>query len=450
MTERLRRWLERTAGGGVERRELLLLALALVVGLGLRVAYVLLTQGFALTGDQPEYHAEGQLIAEGMWFYTALPYGELHAGMWKAPGYPAFLGVVYMLVGPSVTGALLVQALIGPVVIAMVWLLARRLFDARVALVAAALAAVYPHMWQWELRLYPEGFALPLALLVMLLVLERTPSSRRAAAVGVVMGVGLLVRPTQFFLFALIAVAWTLASGPRRGLILTAVSVACAALTVAPWTVRNYVVADDFIPISMQDSAAYGTFNDQARDDPRFPWAWRAFTLRERDLFDPARPLPDGELRERLQGRALAYVVQNPLSVPKAFFWNGLSRTWDVRRPSNALVETDYDGRTRWVAAVGLAGYWLLLVVALVALRRMRKRRALVLPLLAGALAMSVVFTTAAVTRYRLPYEPLIVCLASTVLVTEWDRLRRRWSRSRRGASLERTSDPAQRQVRGV
>jgi 4-amino-4-deoxy-L-arabinose transferase-like glycosyltransferase len=417
---------------GIPRKELLALAVVLMAGLGLRVAYVLLTQDFPLTGDQPEYHSQGRLIADGMWFWTALPYGELHAGMWKAPGYPAFLGVVYTLIGPSVTGALLVQALIGPVVIAMVWLLARRLFDARVALVAAALAAVYPHMWQWELRLYPEGFALPVSLLVMLLVLERTPSTRRAAVVGVVMGVGLLVRPTQFFLFALIVVAWTLASGPRRGVALTALAVVCTALTVAPWTVRNYIVADDLIPISMQDSAAYGTFNDEARDDPRFPWAWRAFTRRERDLFDPARPLPDGELRERLQGRAFSYIADNPLSVPKAFFWNGLSRTWDVRRPSNALVEIDYDGRTRAVATVGLVSYWLLLVAALAALWRLRARRGLVLPLLAGGLAMSVVFTTAAATRYRLPYEPVIVCLASTVLVSAWDRVRGRWGQSSR------------------
>ncbi len=66
--------------------------------------------------------------------------------------------------------------------------------------------------------------------------------------------------------------------------------------------------------------------------------------------------------------------------------------------------------------------YYVLLVAALVALWRLRARRALVLPLLAMAFAASVVFTTVAATRYRLPLEPMIVILACSVLVGAVDR----------------------------
>lgn len=416
--------LTRLSGREVERREVLILAAVMLFGLALRVTYVLLTDDHVLVGDEPEHDFEGRQIEAGRWFYTELPYGHLHEGMWKAPGYPAFVGIVYSVLGISVTRLLLVQCLLGPVTIFLVWLLGRRLFDRRVALAGAGLAAFYPHMWQWEVRMYPEGFALPLALVVMILVLERTPTPRTAVAVGAAMGLGMLVRPTQFFIFALILMAWWLAATPRRALALTALSVGIAALVIAPWTIRNHSVSGGFIPISLQDAAAYGTFNDESKNDPRFPWGWRPVTARERDLFDPAHPLPDPELRRRLQDRALEYIEDNPSSVPKAFFWNGLSRTWDIRRPSNALVETDFDGRTKWVAAVGLGLYWLLLAACLVGLYRMWTRRTLVLPLLAGAVAASVVFTTAAVTRYRLPMEPLIALVALTVLLPMLDRLR--------------------------
>lgn len=409
-----------------ERRDVWILFGLMAVGLALRVAYVLATSGFELAGDAPEYHAEGRLIADGMWFHTTLPYGVLHEGMWKAPGYPAFVGVIYALLGVDVTTVLLVQCLVGPLTIYLVWRLGRRLFDGRLALVAAGVAAVYPHMWQWEVRLYPEGLALPFALGVMILALEREPTRGRAALVGLAMGVGMLIRPTQFFLFALVAVAWWISAGPRRGLGLAAVSVLVAGLTIAPWTVRNYVVADAFIPISMQDAAAYGTFNDESKNDERFPWAWRASTTRDRDLFDRSNPLPDGELRARLQDRAREYIVENPLSVPKAFFWNGVTRLWDLRRPSNALAEVPFDGRVRWVSWIGLVAYWALLAAALVALWRLRRRRALVLPVLAAALAASVVFTTVSASRYRLPFEPLIVLLALSVLLPWLDRLRAR------------------------
>ena len=409
---RARASLGRLAGGEVGLRELLLLLAAIGLGLALRVAYVALTHDHTLAGDEPEYHLQGIRATEGRWFWTDRPFGIEHAGMWKAPAYPAFVGVVYSVVGVSVGKLLLIQTLLlGPVVIFLSWLLARRLFDARVAVAVAFVAALYPHMWQWEGRLYAEALALPLGLLLLLLVLEREPTVRRAALVGAVMAASLLVRPSSFFFFAGIAVAWWLAAGLRRGTLLLGLSVLVTVLLVAPWTARNYRVADDFIPISLQDSAAYGTFNDDAANDPRSPYAWRVRTRREANLFD-GPPIPDAEFREELQRRARDYVKDHPASVPKAFFWNGLSRTWDIRRPAYAIDEVSFEGRTKSVSIAGIALYYVLLAAALVALWRLRARRTLVLPVLAMALAASVVFTTIAATRYRLPLEPMIVVLA--------------------------------------
>ena len=408
----------RLAGGEVERRELVLLLGAIALGLAVRVVYVLLTHDHTLAGDEPEYHLEGIRATEGRWFWTDRPFGIEHAGMWKAPGYPAFVGVVYELFGVSVRKLLLLQTLLlGPVVIFLSWLLARRLFDARVAVAAAFVAAVYPHMWQWEGRLYAEALALPLGLLLLLLVLERAPTPRLAALVGAVMAASLLVRPSSFFFFAGVAVAWWLEAGLRRGALLLALSVVVCVVLVAPWTARNQRVAGDFIPISMQDSAAYGTFNDDAANDPRSPYAWRVRTRREADLFD-GPPIPDAEFRDELLRRAREYVKEHPWSLAEAFFWNGLSRTWDVRRPAYAIDEVDFEGRDEGVSIAGIAMYYVLLVAALAALWRLRRRRSLVLPVLAMALAASVVFTTIAATRYRLPLEPVIVVLACSVLVS--------------------------------
>ncbi len=98
------------------------------------------------------------------------------------------------------TRALLVQTLISPFVIGGVWLLARRLFDHRVAVVAAAIAAFYPNMWQWEGRLYSEALALPLGVLILLLALERPATRKQGALVGVALGLAMLVRPTSVFM----------------------------------------------------------------------------------------------------------------------------------------------------------------------------------------------------------------------------------------------------------
>ena len=113
-----------------------------------------------------------------------------------------------------------------------------------------------------------------------------------------------------------------------------------------------------------------------------------------------------------LQEAALDYIGEHPLSVLEAFYWNGLSRFWDVRRPTHAVAEAEPEGRTEALAVAGMALYYVLLAAALVGLWRLRHRRTLVIPMLAMALAASVVFTVASATRYRAPFEPLLAILA--------------------------------------
>ena len=422
--ERLQRVLSRLAGREIARDHVVWLLLAVGVGLALRLAYVLATYDHPLAGDEPEYYLEGLRATEGRWFWTDRPFDIPHAGMWKSPGYPAWVSVVYIVFGVGVGKLLVLQTVVlGPIVILLTWLLARRLFDdPRVAKAAAFVAALYPHMWQWEGRIYPEALALPLGILLLLLVLERTPTPRLAVAVGAVLAVSLFVRPTAFFFVPGIAVAWWITAGFRRGTLMLGLSLIVTVLLVAPWTARNVRVADAFIPLSMQDAAAYGTFNDEAANDPRSPYAWRVRTAREEDLFN-GPPIPDAEFRRELQRRALDYIKDHPSSLPKAFFWNGLSRTWDIRRPQYALDEVTFEGRNRTVSGTGHphllrpAGG-----SARGAVAPARIGAPLVLPLLAMALGASVVFISAAATRYRLPLEPAIVVLACATGVWLLDR----------------------------
>ena len=443
-SEAVARLLSRLTGRDVTAREAQWLIGLMLLGWIIRIVYVLATEGYTLAGDQREYHAIGQAAAAGNWFHTPFPYGEVHESVARPPGYMAWIGVLYTVLGVSITKALLVQTLIGPIAIALTWVLARRLFEPRVALVAAALAALYPNMWQWEGRLYSEALVLPLSLLVMILVLEQPVTAKRAAVVGAVTGLSMLVRPSQIFMFLFVLVAFWVATGVRRSVAMTAVCVGAAALVISPWTIRNYVVSDHFVPISIQDMAIAGTFNDDAANDEKFPYAWRPTNSRDMDVWGPgSRRLEDAELRDVLQSRALDYIEDNPFSVAEAFFWNGLSRTWDIRTPARVLDEVPFEGREEPVAAVGLGAYWILLAAAIAALWRLRRRTSLTLPILAGALGTSIVFTIAAGSRYRVPYEPVLVVMASTTLVLAYDRLRGRSGSQASAESPRPGAEPA-------
>ena len=402
---------------GLTRRELGLLCLAVGLGVAVRLAFVVATRGHVLAGDEIEYDIQGRFFADGMPWWSTTPYGDAHPSLWKAPGYTAWVGLWYAVLGTSPDRVFAVQAvLLAPVTVTLGFLLARRLFGAGAGVAAAFVLAVYPFAWQFEVRLFSESLAVPLTTGVLLILLDRPPTRRVVVATGLLLGAAVLVRPSSLFLFPGVLVAWIAATGWRRGLATTAAATGIAVLCVAPWTVRNAVVGDGFVPVSIQSAALYCTFNEVAARNEVFPYACQILTPGALEVLET--PRSDVAFADALREQALDYIADNPLSVPQAFFWNGLSRLWDVRNPARALDEMPFEGRSEAVTAVGLALYLPLLALALWALWRHRARRALVLPVLAIALAASVVYTSASGTRYRAPLEPLIVALAcSTPLI---------------------------------
>ena len=95
------------------------------------------------------------------------------------------------------------------------------------------------------------------------------------------MGLAILGRANAIIL---LAAAWR----PRSGAGWRAPLVLCvaAALTVAPWTIRNYETFHAFVPVSTQfGSALAGTYNSEARADKVNPASWR--TLKRVDDYRP-------------------------------------------------------------------------------------------------------------------------------------------------------------------
>ncbi len=402
---------------GIGRREQLLVALAMALNAGIVLAFVIVRRHVLLAGDAPEYNTEGKFIAAGHWFWSMAPYGIAHASAWKAPLYPAFLGVLYAILGSHYVRVEVVQALVlAPLTVLLSWWLARGVFGRRAGVATALIVAVYPNIWQWDGLLYSESIAIPLTLAALILCLERPATIRRAALAGALVGLNLLARPSSILLIAGVAVAWLASAGWRRGAGLAAVGVLVAVLVVAPWTVRNAVVLHGFLPISIQDAAGFGTFNSQAASDPVFPYAWRLSVPQAERILDPRRPLPDITMHAKLEHLITTYIKQHPASLVEAFFWNGLTRTWDVRRPSHILDEPHFEGRSRALSAVGMVMWWIILVLALSGLWRWRRRRSFVLPVLALALAASIVYTTESGTRYRATLEPLAVVVACSAM----------------------------------
>lgn len=112
----------------VPRRERLLLIAAMAASALLVIVYAIARQHEPLVGDQPEYDSEGRFFTSGHPWWSTIPFGVAHASAWKAPLYPAWVGVMYAMLGAHHVAVGVFQGLVlAPLTVFLTWLLAPRI-----------------------------------------------------------------------------------------------------------------------------------------------------------------------------------------------------------------------------------------------------------------------------------------------------------------------------------
>jgi len=165
-------------------------------------------------------------------------------------GYSFLLAAIFSVTGPSVTAAVTVNVALSLASLWLVHRIALRLTASRLAAsVALAIAAFHPNQIAYCALTANETLAsfLVLAGTALLLRAREMPGGARAAVLacgGVVFGLGCLVKP-QIAVLPTVCLAWFAWRDrqPRLRLVGSLVLVnAGLALTILPWTVRNYRV----------------------------------------------------------------------------------------------------------------------------------------------------------------------------------------------------------------
>ncbi|MGA1213172.1 MAG: glycosyltransferase family 39 protein [Solirubrobacterales bacterium] len=205
-------------------------------------AYERLARGLATDG---EYEQKGPGLPP--WTQPASNY---------SPGLPLMIGGLFASTGTDdPRAARILLALLGSLAIPATFLIGRRLTGYWGALAGAALVAFYPTLITDSGMVLTEGLAgllIALALLALFRV-ERAKPGAGWILPGLLFGLGAMVRP-EFLAVAVVVAATTgLAhrrEGYSRALAGPAILLASAALVIAPWTVRNAIELDRFVPIS--------------------------------------------------------------------------------------------------------------------------------------------------------------------------------------------------------
>jgi 4-amino-4-deoxy-L-arabinose transferase-like glycosyltransferase len=397
-----------------------LLVLALIV----RVAQIAATGDWTApaNSDPADYIRHAVSIAHGDGMAASfLPQGGPSA--LRPPAYPYFLGGVFAVSGDSFTAGRLASALLGVVSVALIGLIAQILWTRRVALIAMAIAAVYPPLVLLSGTLLSEPLALPLVLGMLYLLLAYRERPRWVAPVaGVLFALALLDRPALVvFAVPLVAALWS----SRRELV---IALAVAALTIVPWTMRNAVEFDAFVPISTQSGfLVAGTYNATSDKDTNEPGAYRPA------VFDPfmatlianASPSDDENDVSKALGKAgRRYAQDHPGYVPRVLWFNSLRLVGLRHGGSGAKFAYYYQGIGANYAKLARWSWYLLALIAIAGLALGAMRGVpwwlWIVPLLTF---VSVIWISGDV-RYRVPIEPFAIWCAAYALARLTDRSR--------------------------
>jgi 4-amino-4-deoxy-L-arabinose transferase-like glycosyltransferase len=236
------------------RAGLFALVAILLLGLGLRLDNA--WQGRAPVFDAAAYARIAENLDQNHGFTLGTTATQPASNY--SPGLPLFVGGVYKLTGGvHERAARLVLALIGALSVLFTYLIGRRLSSPVAGLIGAAAIAIYPALVEYQGMLMGEPLAAALlsgGVLAMLWAGSRTGGAIWLLP-GALLGALALVRPEYLGVSLLLAVVVFLRDRAawRSSLARAAILLAGVALIVAPWTARNAVALDRFVPISTGD-----------------------------------------------------------------------------------------------------------------------------------------------------------------------------------------------------
>ena len=336
-------------------------------------------------------------------------FGEYHRG----PVYPAFLAAIYSLFGEKVLYVRIIESLLGALLAVVVAMLAKRIGDEIVGALAGILWSVFP------IAVFIAGLVYPTSLVTIFLAggalcvlpyAYQELSTKRVFFAGFLWGLGSLTVPMVVATIAVVS-GWLIYWGRPQRLALVSLFLFGSALTIVPWTIRNYLVYDRLVAI---EPRALKHLPRLSHSDNTLPDDKIAAIMKRPDFFAVRfgkeflhffQPYPDRIKMSKAGVRDNVH-ARKPRVVKNTIFKQGqLITLVSILSTVPAFV----------FAIIGSAVMW----------RRKEQRRALSMLwaiILSFAAGYSVFVSQ---TRYRIPVEPYIIILSAYGLAQTWQLLRR-------------------------
>jgi len=314
---------------GVRARNKQILTLILVVAVLIRIVVALYMGDkiAVLPGiqDQVSYDALARSLLDGRGYsftknwYPFTP-ANTPTAHWSFI-YPLYLAGIYALTGYHPLAARLVQSVVGGVLICfLIYKIGRRVVNEDTGLAAAGLAALYGYFIYYNAALMTETFFIVSVLLVIHLGLEikESPTLRRWLGLGLTLGLATLLRQTilVFAPFLLLWLFWELRRKNIRWWYF-GVPIMVMFLVIVPWTVRNYMIYHQLLPLN--SNAGYALY---ASNHPHLGTQWS-----NENIVVPVPEELSGQNEAQLNDALSQKAVEFILADPRRYLWLTLSKT---------------------------------------------------------------------------------------------------------------------------
>lgn len=193
----------------------------------------------------------------------------------RAPLYPLFLAAIYKTLGHNLFIARLVQMFLGALICVLIYFIALKVFNKRIAVISALIGAFYGPFLYWAGEMLIVTFIVFLDLVVLLILLHaiERPTTLYWLLGGVVLGLSSIARPN-----VLIFIPWVImliflldklreTSVTRKSKFVYALYfLAGTFVVILPVTISNYQDTRDFVLISSQGGINFYVGNNPEAD----------------------------------------------------------------------------------------------------------------------------------------------------------------------------------------
>ena len=329
---------------------------------------------------------------------------------YREPVYPYFLAIIYSIFGLSnYTAVRVVQIFISSLTCILIFLLAKELFDKKVALFASFISCFWPHFIYYSTTILRETlFCFLLILCVYFLNKVYQPEGVKlvhSIIAGITCGLCCLTNSTALLFVFLSFVVLLLAKKFKQVLFIFVLF----SLLYSLWVIRNYRVFNEFV---LGSTVGGMTIYGASVGD------YKIFgTPQEKEFWEKDEVMKKAATMDELQ--ANKYFMQEAkkviLSNPKEFFIRCIKRFLKLYRIYPHRGKGYVHSETIMIL-VNVFSYGILLPFFVysffVNLKNFKKYIFIYLPILIFSFVYTLIW---AVIRYRVPLEPYIIIFASYV-----------------------------------